>query len=1653
LEIFQQTNRQLANLANCTDATHSNFPIYKRILYLFAKVNLGAVLVEISKSDESAVETIKELVTTFLGSLRHGHESDISTFAQQSVVAVLDEYVTTPVFILDELLTFIGQGPTILVANPAAQSKPQKGEPRPPRQIEEPNPSYLASAGIIRKCINKLASPVANLLNGILSNDPICIAQSALSPDSNEANNVYDIIYELHRVAPQILTTVIGTVAANLQSPHVATRLATTKLLGRLWCNSELASKYKPCVRDWLARHHDVEVDIRKCLMRACVEIVASNNTEMHEEANSTLTTMVLQDPSVDLRLDAIFVIADWVYKMELGACKVDAKLLQAIGSRIHSKSKDERKNSLIVQGQIYFRHYVSHKLRLVEAGGDDVDLKVILEVLHHTCHLDQGLGRRKGRFDRDVAVYSDVAEETFGWIPRKIFEAVHYRDTVDTDLRSRVVQIVDGGLLGDELSSKHEKRLSSTARAVGLAMILDSLKEPGENLLDSPGKSTAMKYMKQLFSQRAALQSSLSLYLDARNKARGFELASEDAMAADAKAKELLARVASLTAPPSKGVLCDLLDSFHGAKDKHIFRILSTITDPMQIPKTRQRASVELPKRTKALGGSVSEWVDGLVKRCSMGNFFNVENVAQSVILSQQCFLREDVSACSCLLVAVKMVAGVFPSLCGATQTFHKLTELFAECRSLTSSPLKKEIEKSGILTSLSSILSAAAPVRQSPTNKGDELAFDENEDLQQNLMQLCTRDGTPEQARNAVYTLARLLVPGAPIDGTASPAPSKKNMEAFSSLLKALTSPSRMTVSDTEKSPRVVSILSALAALSDCAPTIFISSDRGQKAIKFALESIIMGRGRSENEVDEKAASSDDESDDDNAATPSRSRKLGKSGSATKFRRVHISPEAATSLLEDENLSVPCRRTCAAIDFLVSCVRASRLHSKGQPSVNCVSHEVISKIFELLTQILRDKGLPPSGQDRRSCKSRQDRAALRQCSAIHLLRLCDARLHLEAKYLSISSWHILSETFLDEEPVVREACMDELTSTLLGNGFYGKMSPPLRIVAFISLCSDGDHGMDNDAANGNAANAGKIGACLRTAALSCVVNLRKTCEDLFAQCRAAGSDSKFETYKTKIMPECAMPYVYHLLAHRRETPAALTAVENESQRRILRKRLKIVLDPLVQSLGDSADNISFLIQMANNLGTKCQPVDALANKTKLLRISTGSNSSKDPKPRTDDKRATMLEAKLKVVATEARAVLLSYVKKDVNLTDYPGVIHYPRELFTLSSARKNTERIHSDKLTVLSSQESKAFSLSTANSDVGLASPSQSDHLMTRTRGSSANRKRETSQGYRGSAKSPTFDARESPESQDFSDSARKRSRVHFSPEVQFSRMSSTVLTGEASSSSFGDVSPIAKSATPVSLKRPVRKSSSSNSLDSEEETLGPTPPSALRIATMLSTASVTQTLSLSPKYHEMQVQSERQASVDNSVGTMEDRMGDTSEPKRQPPTCTGKNDNSFTNSQFDQDLSTGRTTRPQMRNSQQSQETELSTDKSEPSLKRKSSTKSTGTSSKRVKTQVKKDDKKTASVPSQISVHRIRGSLKSGDSHSTTASKKPSTTKKRDDSLDFDFDDDENQGNLSSSKSSASTTKKVGKTKTATKSKAVAAKPVTKGPRGRR
>ncbi len=250
-----------------------------------------------------------------------------------------------------------------------------------------------------------------------------------------------------------------------------------------------------------------------------------------------------------------------------------------------------------------------------------------------------------------------------------------------------------------------------------------------------------------------------------------------------------------------------------------------------------------------------------------------------------------------------------------------------------------------------------------------------------------------------------------------------SDKLAKVFQPLLDTMTSSSRLSISTGGKAnKKIVNVLETLTAIVECVPSLFMSADKkrgkGAKAIRFALETCLLGRGdRLSSQSHENLEIPSDHEDD----MKSNSRK-----STSKKKPGRKSSESG------DILSLSCQRTCAAISFLVAHIRATICSDRNRDIKEAIltpSKEHISAVFGLLQNILEEGGKPPSSADRQECQSREARAALRRCATISIMRLCDGNLQLEKEYFTPSVWHVLGRSFVDTDVTVRGKLQNSLS------------------------------------------------------------------------------------------------------------------------------------------------------------------------------------------------------------------------------------------------------------------------------------------------------------------------------------------------------------------------------------------------------------------------------------------------------------------------------------------------------------------------------------------------------------------------------------------------------------------------------------------------
>jgi hypothetical protein len=272
------------------------------------------------------------------------------------------------------------------------------------------------------------------------------------------------------------------------------------------------------------------------------------------------------------------------------------------------------------------------------------------------------------------------------------------------------------------------------------------------------------------------------------------------------------------------------------------------------------------------------------------------------------------------------------------------------------------------------------------------------------------------------------------------------------------------------------------------------------------------------------------------------------------------------------------------------------------------------------------------------------------------------------------------------------------------------------------------------------------------------------------------------------------------------------------------VRKRLKTFFEPLVSSLGDSADNISFLLSMTS-LVRNYSAIDVSEGSmvTDSLRLDSSVGSRKDSERRVAaSHRPKLLERSITLLSETAREVLISLVKKDVNLSTYPGSIVMPAKLFKLLQKQPKRKPATSPTSKTRSKRQGAASKTKGPQGmDIEvITSPKSGQTTPTPAI-------KTQSQKHRSSIKKRPMQEAASKKTPGSSPTT----RVHFSPDLQLPTRSKTTVLGEDAASNFGDMSPIDKfspSAAPQQGRNRAFAASASVA------TLGTTPPSIVPTGT---------------------------------------------------------------------------------------------------------------------------------------------------------------------------------------------------------------------------
>ncbi|XP_074036685.1 cohesin associated factor B pds5 [Leptinotarsa decemlineata] len=167
---------------------------------------------------------------------------------------------------------------------------------------------------------------------------------------------VYDLIYELNHIRPQVLIAVLPQLECKLKSPLESDRLAAVALLAKMFSekDSELARRHIVLWRAFLGRFNDISIAIRtKCVQYSMHFLL--NHPDLRKDITDTLK-MRQHDSEENVRYQVVMAIVTTA-KNDFQVVSDSEDLLEFVKERTLDKKFKIRKEAMSGLALIYKKH------------------------------------------------------------------------------------------------------------------------------------------------------------------------------------------------------------------------------------------------------------------------------------------------------------------------------------------------------------------------------------------------------------------------------------------------------------------------------------------------------------------------------------------------------------------------------------------------------------------------------------------------------------------------------------------------------------------------------------------------------------------------------------------------------------------------------------------------------------------------------------------------------------------------------------------------------------------------------------------------------------------------------------------------------------------------------------------------------------------------------------------------------------------------------------------------------------------------------------------------------------------------------------------------------------------------------------------------
>jgi sister chromatid cohesion protein PDS5 len=362
IEIFETLVNQLRGLATCDPMSGSGMRIMY-ILHSLATVNTCVLPVLLAGQGVSgAEEVVTGMFHALISSIHADHDEEVGKLMMSVMVSILEESQEISQELLDVLLQPLL--PSFKAENPIA---------------------YTIVGKVLQKSPPVLHASVSVFLNQVLIGAPSGV--HGRFTESELTDHIYPLIYEIHRLAPNMLLKVLPNVCTQLQSEEHDVRLKAVKLLGNLFASTfaEYGSEFNRNFREFVGRFVDVSKDVRLEVVD-CAALIIKRKPSLRELVEKPLRER-LRDVDAEVRQVALQRLVEIALDDPL---KLSVATFIEMGARVKDKRLEIRRGSLVGMTKIYSKHIASvlPPLNNLTESGNDLFASVQSSIVERLSHV-----------------------------------------------------------------------------------------------------------------------------------------------------------------------------------------------------------------------------------------------------------------------------------------------------------------------------------------------------------------------------------------------------------------------------------------------------------------------------------------------------------------------------------------------------------------------------------------------------------------------------------------------------------------------------------------------------------------------------------------------------------------------------------------------------------------------------------------------------------------------------------------------------------------------------------------------------------------------------------------------------------------------------------------------------------------------------------------------------------------------------------------------------------------------------------------------------------------------------------------------------------------------------------------------------------------